>query len=641
MDFKTQKYLSSSFSFIVLTIFLFQLLFLQQTALAQTPCFDVANVKGCAPLTVNVTDCSGVDANLIFYRFGGARVQRETIFTFQEPGIYSISQLINTGGAGGDSVRRENIIEVFAPKVVDFDVIRCADRKVRVQINEDYYDSYKIDFGDNQSITIGDNEFADHTYNSESNFTITVRGLFEGGAENCTPSSKIITPVGEFLPPQVSLFESFVNGSATIEYILQTELPHNLEIMTANGFEIIDNLSVGSTSFTIQNVLPNAIYRISVQDLCSNQTESSSLFYAADVILTGEENYIDVGWSRVTGIDNAEFVKYTLFKDGNAIYDTTDVFINQIFDEAVVCKVTYCYQLETEFASGLKIISPKRCILAASDALPPPVFDVYATFNPTGQTLISWSYPASLLGAVVTGAKIIRKNAAGIENSYTISSADSTFEDRAVDIEAAPYCYSISYTNACGLTSESSPFICPIILRMEGNTSEKEGTLDFDWIAFQGDATSNYVIEQTDSLGKEPFNTQSVSSSGVYSIDIGSQENQTSYIRIRAVLGDSVTYSNTIRIDFNSFINFPNAFTPNGDNLNDTYGVESKFIKEFEMIIFNRWGEGIFQTNDINVRWDGTYRNSFAPSGEYTMKIVATDQRNRKYIFTEMVKLMR
>ena len=592
-------------------------------------------------MTVSVTDCSGADPNLVFYRFGGAAVQRETIFTFREPGIYSISQLINTGGAGGDSVRQENIIEVFAPKVVDFDVIRCADRKVRVQINEDYYDSYKIDFGNNQSTVVGDNEFADHTYASESNFTITVRGLFQGGAENCTPSIKIITPVGTLLPPQVSLFEIFENGSAKIDYTLQTDLPHDLEIMTRNGFEKIDSIPIGSTSFTIQDVSPNAVYRISVKDLCSNQTESSSFFYVADVILTGEENYIDVGWTKVTGIDDTEFVKYTLFKDGNVVYDTTDVSITRIFDEAVVCKVTYCYQLETEFASGLKIISPKRCILAASNALPPPVFDVYASFTPTGQAVFSWSYPVGLLGAVVTGAKITRKNEAGIETIYTINSSDSSFEDRAVNINAAPYCYSISYTNACDLTSEPSPFICPIVLRMEGNTSEKEGTLYFDWTAFQGEPTTNYILEQTDSIGKAPFNTQSVSSAGTYSIDIGSQENQTSYIRIRADLGDSVTYSNTIRIDFNSFVNFPNVFTPNGDNLNDTYGVESKFIKKFEMIIFNRWGEGVFQTNDIHARWDGRYRNGFVPSGEYTMKIVATDQRNRKYVFTEMIKLMR
>ncbi|WP_291728001.1 gliding motility-associated C-terminal domain-containing protein [Bernardetia sp.] len=638
MHLKNRKYSASYFFFVIITTLFF---LYEQTLFAQTPCFDVSNVKGCAPLTVSVTDCSGADPDLVFYRFGSTAVQRETVFTFQQAGTYSISQLINTGGEGGDSVRRENIIQVFEPKIVDFEVIRCADKRIRVQINEDYYDSYKIDFGDNQSSIIGDNEFAEHTYSTEREFTITVRGLFEGGAENCTPNSKTITPVGALVPPQVSRFEVFENGTAKVDYTLQTDLPHTLEIQTPTGFEEVSSLETSSTSFTIQNVVQNGVYRISVQDICTNQAASSELFYVSDVSLIGEEDYIDVRWNKATGVDASEFVNYSLFKDGNIIFDTEEIAINQTSDEDVVCKVTYCYQLETEFSSGLKIISPKRCILAASNAIPPAVFDVYASFTPTGQVDLRWSYPVGKEGVVITGTEITRRNNKGNEIIYTINSSDSTFQDRAIDMNEVPYCYSISYKNACDLTSEPSSFICPIILKMEGSTDEQEGVLYFDWTAFQGEETNNYVLEQTDSIGKAPFNTQSVSSFGSYSLDIESQQNQTSYVRVRANLGDSITYSNTIRIDFQSFVNFPNAFTPNGDNLNDSFGVQAKFIKEFDMLIFNRWGEAVFRTNDINTRWDGRYRNGFAPAGEYTLKIVATDQRGREYVFTEMIKLIR
>ncbi|WP_338766684.1 gliding motility-associated C-terminal domain-containing protein [Bernardetia sp. ABR2-2B] len=612
----------------------------QNITFAQQPAFGLAsNPKGCAPLTVVVDDASGADPDLIFYIFGDSPPQQETTFTFTEPGVYSITQLINTAGTGGASVVRENIIEVFAPKVVNFDVIRCADKKVRVQINDDYYDSYKIDFGDNQSASVGDNEFADHTYASEANATITVRGIFEDGAENCTPSSKIITPVGQLVPPTISRVEYLEDGNAKIEYTLETDLTHRLEISTANGFDKVSDISVGSTTFTIQDALPNSVYRISVQDSCSNRIESSQLFYISDINLTGEERYVDVSWSKPIGIDDSEFVKHTLIKDDNVLDEYTDIASDGIFDEEVVCKITYCYQLETEFASGLRIVTPRRCILASSNAIPPAVLDVYASFTSKGRVNLSWNYP--LDGAEILTATVTRKDKDGTINNYEINPLDSVFEDGLINIDLAPYCYSISYTNACDLTSQSTPFICPIIVEMDGNTDEEEGVLSFEWTIFEGISTGNYVIEQTDSLEKEPFNTQSVSRSGTYTIDIENQENQTSYIRVRANMGDTTTYSNTIRIDFPSFVTFPNAFTPNGDNLNDTYGVESKFIKEFEMIIFNRWGEGIFQTNDVNGRWDGRYKNSLAPSGEYTMKIVATDQRGREYIFTEMVKLMR
>jgi gliding motility-associated-like protein len=53
----------------------------------------------------------------------------------------------------------------------------------------------------------------------------------------------------------------------------------------------------------------------------------------------------------------------------------------------------------------------------------------------------------------------------------------------------------------------------------------------------------------------------------------------------------------------------PNAFTPNGDGINDTFGPKGVFIREFEMSIFDKWGEPIFTTNNLNKLWDGTVGN--------------------------------
>lgn len=62
----------------------------------------------------------------------------------------------------------------------------------------------------------------------------------------------------------------------------------------------------------------------------------------------------------------------------------------------------------------------------------------------------------------------------------------------------------------------------------------------------------------------------------------------------------------------------PNAFTPNKDGLNDYFGVISSCdIIRFTMRIYNRWGQEIFTTNDINARWNGMYKADFAISGTY------------------------
>lgn len=52
-------------------------------------------------------------------------------------------------------------------------------------------------------------------------------------------------------------------------------------------------------------------------------------------------------------------------------------------------------------------------------------------------------------------------------------------------------------------------------------------------------------------------------------------------------------------------IYFPNAFTPNGDDRNEGFGGEGRLIDEYNLLIFDRWGSVLFESNDMAVRWDG------------------------------------
>lgn len=52
----------------------------------------------------------------------------------------------------------------------------------------------------------------------------------------------------------------------------------------------------------------------------------------------------------------------------------------------------------------------------------------------------------------------------------------------------------------------------------------------------------------------------------------------------------------------------PSAFTPNGDGVNDYFGVSAEGIKLFNIEIYNRWGEMIFTSDNIYELWDGTYQ---------------------------------
>ena len=62
----------------------------------------------------------------------------------------------------------------------------------------------------------------------------------------------------------------------------------------------------------------------------------------------------------------------------------------------------------------------------------------------------------------------------------------------------------------------------------------------------------------------------------------------------------------------------PNAFTPNGDGINDNFFVFSNpFVTDFKIWIHNRWGELIFQADNIDFRWDGDFLNEEGQVGTY------------------------
>jgi gliding motility-associated-like protein len=74
----------------------------------------------------------------------------------------------------------------------------------------------------------------------------------------------------------------------------------------------------------------------------------------------------------------------------------------------------------------------------------------------------------------------------------------------------------------------------------------------------------------------------------------------------------------------------PNTFTPNGNGQNDVFKVYSNIIKSMHLMIFNQWGEKVFETNDPTAGWDGTYKGKPQPVGVYVYVayMVLSDQTN-------------
>jgi len=95
------------------------------------------------------------------------------------------------------------------------------------------------------------------------------------------------------------------------------------------------------------------------------------------------------------------------------------------------------------------------------------------------------------------------------------------------------------------------------------------------------------------------------------------------WVKLQVVTYTGCTADDSLLIRPPGQLFFPNAFTPDGDGLNETFGPATRYIEKFEMSIFDRWGQLVYSTTDINKPWDGKAKNGHMVQGVYVYRYKA------------------
>lgn len=92
-----------------------------------------------------------------------------------------------------------------------------------------------------------------------------------------------------------------------------------------------------------------------------------------------------------------------------------------------------------------------------------------------------------------------------------------------------------------------------------------------------------------------------------------------------------------------SKLEFPNAFSPNGDGINDIYKAKDgyKSIIEFHATIFNRWGQKLYSWDDPAGGWDGKFHGKDVKQGVYFVLVKARGADGRRFNIKKDVNLLR
>jgi len=104
---------------------------------------------------------------------------------------------------------------------------------------------------------------------------------------------------------------------------------------------------------------------------------------------------------------------------------------------------------------------------------------------------------------------------------------------------------------------------------------------------------------------------------------------------------DSTTKCVTVEGDWTFFI--PNSFTPNEDGINDMFEAKGMGLKEFKLYIFDRWGNMIFESDDIKKGWDGKANggSELAQMDVYVYKIILKDVKGKQHNYIGSFSLIR
>ena len=187
--------------------------------------------------------------------------------------------------------------------------------------------------------------------------------------------------------------------------------------------------------------------------------------------------------------------------------------------------------------------------------------------------------------------------------------------------------FNVTVTNELGCEGSGSTTVTVEQIDIEAIATTETGT----------DTIKQYMVVQLDVLGADPNWTFEWTGDLVSDPNI---KNPTAEPLEDAIYIVKVTDDNgcmdidTVQITVIEvlceppFVFIPNAFSPNGDNLNDVWMVRGLPIDEGYIVVYNRWGEKMWETNDVlNEFWDGTYRGEELnpDSYGYYMRILCID----------------
>lgn len=604
--------------------------------------FQVDEKKGCAPFTVTVTNLlpgnciAGVSPCAIDYGDGTPTITNPPLpimHTYTTAGTYTL-KVIYTSLPQQNDVITITVVPNIQPA---FEIWSCSGNRASIKVTDNNYDQYAIDYNNDgvaeTTIPFSSNMLApSYTYAPPGTYVTSVKGIHLSAAKNCTPLTQSYTSRATLPAPKINTLTSLTASQLQLDFTTAVNISYRLEIAVNNSstFQLFQGLyGVNTVTLGSLNQEDNFYcFRLGAYDPCTGATTYSNVVCSDNFDLTAASDVNHLIWQ--TG-NTAQVVNYAITRNGNNYFAGAGIGFD---DSNVICKTDYCYQITNNYVGGAKSISLTKCVTSFSNQIPTTIDDVSATVG--NGVKLEWQQDPNFTPVNYS----IFRSSPGTSFSVFELAGGSPYTDEDYTTNA-PFCYRIKYLDVCGNYSNDGGMVCPIHLSA---SLQDDNSIILRWSGYKGWAAGvkNYVLKKFGINGNLLGSITLTDTT--YVDDTPDPNNQFIHYELIAnanTAGLAVSVANAVDVTRSSNLYYPTAFTPNGDNLNDTFSVKGQYIDKMNMQIFDRWGALIFTASQKDGKWDGSRDSKPMPPSTYIWRVEITDLAGHTYSQEGTIALIR
>lgn len=617
---------------------------------------DYTYTQNCGQLNVQFTNTSTVNNNSIvatLWNFGDGTtsVQANPNHTYTAPGVYDVRLVAYETAGCRDTVIKQ--VTVKSIPTADFNVPNtCALAPVSINnVSTDLMNqnlTYSWDFGDGTPLQTGANP--SHVYQTAGNYTITLVAMNE---DSCTHTrTRTITvynlPQVEAGPDQqlCPYVAMTLNGSGAVSYTWNNGAVNGTPFIPAVDGQY---LVTGTDANNCQNRDSLQVTFLPSPPVSAGPDVTVCENTPVTFTGTGADTYdwsggISDGQAYVPAVGTFELVVHGYDASNCFGLDTVILIVNPLpvvnaGPDQVICEGASA----TLAGSGADSYDWDNGI---ADNVPfSPTASLTYTVTGTSadgcvntdNVLVTIEDPVTILVTTPSGP-VCEPHTALLFNQSTGTPSASTqwvfgdgntlssLNDTVTNLYVNEGCYDVSITSTSALgcvwsqnypsficvhpnpvaNFTASPNVISVIAPESGMTNLSSGAVQYIWDFGDGSEISN-AFNPTHTFIMEPEQNFPVTLVAIS--DMGCV--------------DSIT--KVILMEKGVILYAPNTFTPDGNEYNPVFlpivtsGVDKN---QYELEIFNRWGETVFRSTNTLEGWDGTYKGIACPEGMYTYKIV-------------------